>query len=522
MSLVRTLAAAQLRADLRHPRSGSRSASRVVTTGLAYAVSGVILALTLGDSPPEQVVLVGGSFGIVLAAFGVVGSYDELMGRPKENAWLTTLPASERQHYGARLVGIAGYVMLMAVCVAVPIGIRSALTHGIPVSIGITGLIALGIVWTSAMCVGTLWTLTLALPLTTLRPVLGTARTLLVGGIVIGYQWLGTSPETASSPWWPGAWLVDVAAGRSTIGLAILVSSTLLFGWAFSRLFADRYFALLAKLESEAYESKNARETRRLAGYERLLTRTGPSRAAYGFAVAAITSDRLVRGRVWPAALLPLGFAAFGWLAGGLGSLFTHGSENAILYPETQLHLSMLVVLVFCAHALIQTLQFSDHSEAAWVFGTLPEVRTRRLQMGAQSALIVRVLFPLHLVLWAVLMFQMPLVHAAIHALYWFALIVLVTRCLALLYRTPPFSRRSDRFSAASRFIPLLISAPVGILALFLQMATFQSIPMAMTVSGTMLGISALLGVAARWLDRRATRPGFIPALETPLELAEA
>ena len=522
MSPVHTLAVAQLRADLRHPRSGSRGASRVVTTGLAYAVSGIILALTLGNSAPDQIVLVGGSFGIVLAAFGVVGSYDELMGRPKENAWLTTLPASERQHYGARLLGIAGYVLLMAVSVSVPIGIRAALTHGILVSVGITSLVALGIVWTSAVCVGTLWALTLTLPLTTLRPVLGTARTLLVGGIVIGYQWLGTSPESASSPWWPGAWLVDIAVGRSTIGLAVLILSTLLLGWAFARLFADRYFALLGKLESEAYESKSERETRRLSSYERLLTRTGPSRAAYGFAVAAITSDRLVRGRVWPAALLPLGFAGFGWIAGGLGSLFVHGSENAILYPETQLHLSMLVVLVFCAHALIQTLQFSDHSEAAWVFGTLPEVRTRRLQMGAQSALIMRVLFPLHLALWIILMFQMPLVDSAIHALYWFALIVLVTRCLALLYRTPPFSRRSDRFSAASRFVPLMISAPIGIAALFLQMATFTSVAMALGVSVCFLTLSALLGVVARWLDRRATRAPFVPAVAPDLELVDA
>ena len=522
MSPVRTLAVAQLRADLRHPRSGSRGASRVVTTALAYAVSGIVLALSLGDAQPEQIVLVGGSFGIVLAAFGVVGSYDELMGRPKENAWLTTLPASERQHYAARLLGIVGYVLLMAVSVSIPIGIRSTLTHGLPVSLGITSLVALGIIWMSAVCVGTLWALTLTLPLTTLRPVLGTARTLLVGGIVIGYQWLGTSPEAAASPWWPGAWLVDVAAGRSTVGLAILIGSTVLLAWAFTRLFADQYFQLLRKLESEAYESKNERETRRLSGYERALTRTGPSRAAYGFAVAAITSDRLVRGRVWPAALLPLGFAGFGWLAGGLGSLLVYGSENAILFQETQLHLSMLVVLVFCAHALIQTLQFSDHSEAAWVFGTLPEVRTRRLQMGAQSALIVRVLFPLHLALWAILMFQMPFVDSALHALFWFAFIMLVTRCLALLYRTPPFSRRSDRFSAASRFVPLLISAPIGILALFLQMATFTSVPMALAVSGALLGVSFLLGSAARWLDRRATRAPSVPISQPDLELAEA
>ena len=55
--------------------------------------------------------------------------------------------------------------------------------------------------------------------------------------------------------------------------------------------------------------------------------------------------------------------------------------------PETQFHLSVLVVLLFCAQSLVQTLQFSDHARAAWVFGTLPEANPLGLQMGAQQAL---------------------------------------------------------------------------------------------------------------------------------------
>ena len=492
-----------------------------MTTALAYAVSGVVLALSLGDADPDQVVLVGGSFGIVLAAFGVVGSYDELMGRPKENAWLTTLPASERQHYAARLLGIAGYVALMGVSVCLPIGIRSALAHGPAAGLEIALLVALGVAWTSAVCVGTLWTLTLAVPQAALRPALGAARTLLVGGIVVGYQWLGSSPEAASAPWWPAAWLADAASGRSTVGLAVLAASALGLAWAFTFPFADRYFRILTTLASEARESESERETRRLSRLERLLTRTGPARAAYGFAVAALTSDRLVRGRVWPAALLPLGFAAFGWMAGGLESLLIHGSGNAILYPETQLHLSLLVVLIFCTHSLIQTLQFSDDSDAAWVFATLPEVRPRRMQIGAQTALVVRILFPLHLALWAVLMLLMPVLDAALHALYWFALVVLITRCLAALHRTPPFSQRSDRFSAASRFVPLLISAPIGIAALLLQMATFTSPLRALAVSGALLALSALVGTLVRWTSRSPARPIPHPVTHPEAELAQ-
>src|SRR5690606_39531804 len=98
---VRTLVSAQLRQELRHPRSGRLGASRVGLTALAYGFSGLVLALSLGTAPPETVLYVAGSFGLVLAAFGIAGSYDELMGRPKDNAWLVTLPASETEQYAA-------------------------------------------------------------------------------------------------------------------------------------------------------------------------------------------------------------------------------------------------------------------------------------------------------------------------------------------------------------------------------------------------------------------------------------
>jgi len=503
MSPVRTLVMAQLRADLRHAGTGKRGGGRVAMTAVAYGFSGLVLALSLGDASPEQALFVAGSFGFVLSAFGVVGSYDDLMGRPKDNAWLTTLPASEAQHYAARVVGIAGYVLLMGVSVSVPIGARVALTATPAVGATVGGLVAAGVVWTAAASLAVLWALTLALPQRFLRPAIGAARTVLVAALVIGYQWIGTGVGAAAAPWWPGAWLADGLSGRPTLGLGVLGGSVVGLGAAFAFAFPRRYFALLAKLGAGERQTETGRRVRHLTAVERLLARTGPERAAYGFAVAAFTDDRLVRGRLWPAALLPVGFALFGWMAGGLGSLFEAGPGAVLAFPpETQLHLSVLVVLLFCAQSLVQTLQFSDHAQAAWVFGTLPESDARGLQMGAQQALAVRVLAPLHVGLAVVLALQMAALDAAIHALFWFAVTVVVTRLYALAYRTPPFSRPSDRFSAGARFVPLLVSVPAGVAVLTLQAVTFTSRPTAVLASLGMLVASDAAGRLAVYLRR--------------------
>ncbi len=505
LTAVRTLVAAQLKTELRHPKTGKFGPSRVGVTALAYGFSGLVLALSLGDAPPEQVLFVAGSFGLVLAAFGIAGSYDELMGRPKDNAWLTTLPVSEHEHYLARLVGIGGYVALVAVSVAAPVAVRTGLAHGVGAGLSVGALVAGGMVWTAAAGVAALWALTLTLPYRLLHPALSTTRTLLVALLVLGYQWVGSQPEAAAAAWWPAAWLADGLAGRPSLGLALLLGSVGVMTAAFAAYFPGRYFRLLARLAVGAAQlERQARGRRVLTLPERLLVRNPAARAAYGVALAAFRDDRLVRGRLWPAALLPLGFAFFGWWMGGLGDLFVYGPENVLAFPETRLHLSLLVILLFCGQSLVQTLQVSDHAEAAWAFDTLPGARPRRLQLGAQQALLYRVLLPLHAVLAFVLAMEMAVLHALIHAAFWFAVVGIATRVHALVHRRPPFSHRTDRFSAGARFIPLLISIPAALGVLVIQTFTFTSPLLAVqAVVGLLVVNAGLARLAARTPHRR-------------------
>ncbi|WP_420455590.1 hypothetical protein [Rubrivirga sp.] len=521
MSPVLTLAGAQLRADLRHARSGRRGSGRLATTMLAYGFSGLVLALSLGQASATTALFVGGSFGIVLAAFGVVGSYDELMGRPRDNAWLATLPASERQHYAARLANVGVYVSLMAVGIGLPVGLRVGLTWG-P---GLGGLVGLGIggatVWTALLALGVLWGLTLALPVRALRSALSVGRTALIAVLVLGFQFVGSSPEALAAPWWPGAWIADLLGGRATAGLAALAGSLLAFGVVFGAVFPGRYFRLLRRLaDGSRRDGARTRVGRQMTALERWATPNGPLRAAYGFATSAFADDRLVRGRLWPAALLPAGFVVFGWLSDGLGSLMGAGAEGALAGTldvmqdsATQLHLSILVVLMFCVQTLVQTLQTSDHAEASWVFGVLPEARPRVAQLGAQQALTWRVLFPLHVGIAVLLTLTMPAAAAVLHAAFWFAVSALVSRVMAVAYRSPPFSSRGDRFNAASRFGPLLVSIPASLGVMIVQVWAFATPGRALAVTGGVLMVSALVGEAVlRWPRQRRAAPA-TPAL---------
>ena len=515
MRPVLTLAAAQLRADLRHARSGKKGAGRLATTVIAYGFSGLVLALSLGDAPAPVVLFVGGSFGIVLAAFGVIGSYDELMGRPRDNAWLATLPASEREHYLARLAGVFVYVGLMLVGIATPVGIRTGLAHGPETGALVAAGIAGATAWTALLVLGVLWGLTLALPTRALRLALGVGRTVLIAGLVLGFQLIGAEPSVLASTWWPGAWIADAFSGQPTTGLAFLAATLFAFGVAFGGVFPTRYFAILRRLaDGDRRDGARLRLGRQMTAPERWLVPAGPVRAAYGFATAAFADDRLVRGRLWPAALLPAGFVVFGWLSGGIGSTAGFGAGGALegalavlQNPTTQLHLSVLVVLLFCVQTLVQTVQTSDHAEASWVFGTLPEARPRVVQLGAQKALAWRVLFPLHVGLAVLLALAMPAADAVATAAFWFAVSAAVSRVASLAHGRPPFSRRSDRFNAASRFVPLLLSIPAGIGVLILQVwATASFARTAAVVLGLMAGSAALAEAVRRWPRPRRRR----------------
>ena len=531
MNSVLTLAAAQLRADLRHGRTGRRGAGRLMTTIAAYGFSGVVLALSLGEAPATAALFVGGSFGIVLAAFGVVGSYDELMGRPRDNAWLATLPATERQHYLARLMGIGTYVALMVVGIAVPVTLRTGVAHGPALGL----LVGLGIggatVWTALLVLAVLWTFTLTLPSRALRTSLSVTRTALIAALVLGFQLVGTSTDALAAPWWPGAWIADVLGGEVTVGMVVLGVSLMVFGIAFGGLFPHHYFRLLRRLaDGTRQEGARTRLGRQMTAPERWAVPNGPIRAAYGFATAAFADDRLVRGRLWPAALLPAGFVVYGWLVGGLGSMVgagdigaLEGTLNVLQNPTTQLHLSVLVVLLFCIQTLVQTLQTSDHASAAWVFSTLPESRPRVVQLGAQKALTWRVLFPLHVGMAVLLALSMPAVEALLHAAFWFAVSAAVSRVVAVAHRAPPFSSRGDRFNAMSRFGPLLLSIPAAIAVMILQVWAFATVGRALAVVVGILVVSALVGeVVIRWPRRRPHRRAEVGAPAVYTEAAPA
>ena len=483
---IRALVGAQLRLDLRHPRTGALRTSRALLTMVSYGLSSLILTLTLQDhaADTETVLFVGLSFACVLAAFAVVGTYDELMGRPADHAWALTLPASEATHYVARLLNIGLLVAMMSVATALPLGGLVWSASGPGTALAVSGLLVGTMAGVTLAVLAVIWGLTLALHHRILKPVLTTVRAGLVGALVLGYQWVGTQSQLVSdAPWWPPRWIIDGlwladGIGGATLGLAALGLGTVL---AFGLIFPRSHFALLQRMATgEQAESEPSASGLAPTRLERVIVRTPEVRAAFGFTVAALRSDPLVRGRVWPAALLAFVFAAFGWWTGGLGDLFVYGAQNVLWDPTVQMHLSVLVVLLFSAQTLMQSVQFSAHERAAWLFDTLPMRSGRGLQLGAQTALLFRVLVPLHLALVLILSVSMPLGHAVIHVGFWLALCALMTRVQALVQRRPPFSRRSDRFSMAERFVPLLLAIPGALFGVILQTFAFASVPSAM------------------------------------------
>lgn len=521
---VRALVGAQLRLDLRHPKTGVLRTSRALLTVVSYGLSSFILALSLQDvaASTETVLFVGLSFAYVLAAFAVVGTYDDLMGRPADHAWALTLPASETTHYVARLLNVGILVAIMSVSTALPLAGLVGTASGIAEAFAVGGLLVGGMLGVTLAALAVIWGLTLALHHRVLKPVLATVRALLVGVLVLGYQWVGTQPQlTSDALWWPprwvlnGLWLADGVNGATLWLAALGLGLAACFGLVFPR----RYFVLLQRT-ADGEQAQSGPRAAALAPnrLERLIVLAPEARAAFGFTVAALRGDRLVRGRVWPAALLAFVFAAFGWWSGGLGDLFVYGAQNVLVNQAVQMHLSILVVLLFSVQTLVQSVQFSAHENAAWLFDILPMRSGRVLQVGAQSALLFRVLLPLHLGLGLLLSLSMPLGHAALHAGFWLALCALATRIQALSHRRPPFSRRPDRFSMAERFVPLLLAIPAALLGLLLQVVAFASVPSAVL---TLTGL-ALLHSALGQLPVLRPTPTTRPSWSTPPVAAEA
>jgi hypothetical protein len=180
------------------------------------------------------------------------------------------------------------------------------------------------------------------------------------------------------------------------------------------------------------------------------------------------------------------------------------------------MHLSVLTILLFAAQAAMQGMQISDQPEASWAFEVLPVRSFRALQIGAQQALLFRVLLPLFAILTFLLTLSMPVLHAFLHTGFWFAGCALLTRIFAVTRRQPPFVRQSDKFSAGERFVPLLLAVPAAILLLIVQGLTFVD-PLSATllIVGMLVLHSGIGQFAQIYNPRPAPSPlATVPALE--------
>ena len=275
LSPAYTLFQAQLRQDLRHPKTGKIQTSRLVMTFVSYGFSGLVLAFAVGAAQPGVAAFVGVSFGVVLAAFGIAGSYDDLMGRPKDHTWLRTLPVSDEAHYAARVASIGVLIGLMGVSLALPLLVRVGVLHGWMSGLAVFAIVSAGTVHAAAAVLAVLWAATLALPTRALRPVLLALRGVLVATLVLAYQ-LITMTDAArrvtgfEAPWWPGAWFADLAEGRLGLGLVALALSWTAIGLLFAGFFPPRYGRILQRLaraETLARRKKGTDARRRLSGW---------------------------------------------------------------------------------------------------------------------------------------------------------------------------------------------------------------------------------------------------------------
>lgn len=500
LSQALTLFNAQLRLDLRNPQTGDSQSSRLILAVISFAASAVVLALALvaQDASLAQFSTISLAFGFVLAAFGITGSYDDLMGRPREHTRSLSFPVSLKTHYVARVLSILFFGVVMAVSAAIPLSVIGTFhLNGMhAILLGIQVFAAMMI--TSMASLAIIWGLILNVPARIHKLILSIVRAVLIAIIVIGYQLVSTQPtisiETTSSQ---TAWLANT--GLTLLALALVIIYTFVFPKRYDRLL--QHTAALTALSGDQTLTIEAPSR-----WEKWAVRSGELRAAFGISVAAFRSDRLVRGRVMPAAFLAFIFALFGWWVDGLGDLFLFGVHELLTDPALHMHLSVMTILLFSSQVAMQGIRISDNPEAAWIYGSSHSPDAQLMQLGAQKALLFRILGPLHIAIGLLLAFSMPVVHAVAHSVFWFLGCALITRLQMMIRPRFPLSQRSDHFSAGQRFLPLLLAVPASIILISLQIATFTSVPSAfILLAGLVVFHWGLATYITSMASRRAT-----------------
>jgi len=533
---LRALLLAAWKTDLRgsgNPVAPSGDGSRKIPPVLAVMALKLFIGLGLGAmvfivrEPFTAAFLVFSTMTVFLA-ITVLLEFSNLILRPDEHLIIAALPVGSKTFFAAKMIHLLAYVNVLGSLICLPPAITSAVANRNPLLL--PGFLIAGVLAATAMGLSFVLLYALLLRIVdreAMQRVLGYANLALTLVVYLGYfvapMMLGGYPLSAIprlSPGWiylaPPAWfaaVVKLLAGEAApvdIGASLfaLVLIAVVFRAAMSKLsleYAETLFDTIGRDEPLRKRGGSGRDSRLLS-----LVAASEDRAVWMLIRKQFKYDNRFKTSILSILPLTAIYVFLAVLEGGV-------APDPFLAPPGDAAAGGYFLLYIAAALFPYMITFgtvnSDSYRSAWVFYASPADRTRIILSPARYALVWFCL-PFTLLLAGIFTWYFgSALHAVLHCLVIYAILVIQTRMLTLMYPRIPFSQPPK---TGQRTLYIFVLVTLSIIVMCVPMGIVTAVGYggyagySVWLGGAMVINGVLSRIIRRTIPRRAAGMEFL------------
>ena len=195
-------------------------------------------------------------------------------------------------------------------------------------------------------------------------------------------------------------------------------------------------------------------------------------RSSYSLLASLYKRDKTVRLSIIPMIIIPAALSVFALFTNQLPYPF----EGDLLYSRPVFHISILLCVLVVLNTALLGIKITNYPGAAWIYEAYPMESIRSFRNGLRKFFIIRLLFPVFILLFIIMIFKIPFHFAVLHLIFLFGVTNLYNTIYNSLSKILPFTKENTFVNSIQRLTAIIFPFIYGSIMAVIMLAVYTHI----------------------------------------------
>ena len=200
--------------------------------------------------------------------------------------------------------------------------------------------------------------------------------------------------------------------------------------------------------------------------------RNNLERSSYGMVSTLYKKDKTVKLSIMPMILIPSALALFALFTNQLPVPFSPD----VLSIKPVFHISILLCVLVVLNTALLGIKITNYPGASWVYDAYPMESRKAFKNGIRKFMVVRLLYPVFIILFLIIIIKIPVHYSALHILFLFAVTNLYNSIFNTFSKALPFTKENSFINSVQRLTSIIIPLIYGIIMSVIMFLVYASV----------------------------------------------